>query len=222
MNEISKIGGARIGKMNATFPFASLNVNSNGLFLNVLIFGNYQFPFNKIIKIEKVGWLPFLGWGIRIYHTIEDYPSKIIFWCFSNPINLKSEIDSIAAFKPEEEKTIFEKLEETSEIEKRKNNDRLPIKTKYKVLGVIIWNLLFVIDIAVYMLPKNKFPGPFILIALLGALTVFCLLKFNKAFREKILIDSNSYKKIEGFINLSLLVLSFLSIGFLFAFISQL
>ena len=56
--EIKKTGGARIGMMNATWPFATLKVNKNRLELNATILGNLVFTPQDIISIESYGLVP--------------------------------------------------------------------------------------------------------------------------------------------------------------------
>ena len=217
MNDISKIGGARIGFLNATFPFASLRVDVDGIFLNVTLIGKYRFSFDSIIKIEKVGFIPFIGWGIRIFHSIEEYPSKIIFWCFGNPNKLKTQIESFANIKSENQKTLFEKMEDVQTIEKLKVKSKFPIKIHYIVLVVLIWNVLFWLD---YSNSTLNSLGPFSLIAVIMVLLLALLIKFSDKVKKEILTDINSYNKVGGFINLLIVVTGFMSIIMLIFLVS--
>ena len=219
LKQITKLGGAQIGKINATFPFARLFVNPKGLYLNVMILGDYEFSYDKIIKIEKVGWNPIIGWGIQIHYRIKDYPNKIIFWCFRNPEKLKREIELIIEIENNDKKTFIEKFEEINEIEKITISEELPIKSYYKIVGFLLWICFFILDFSLYIIPQKKFPGPFIILALLGATIITFLLRFNEKFKKLILIDITNYKKSEANINLILLVLSGISLGFLISFL---
>jgi hypothetical protein len=94
-NRIDSTGGARIGIINASFPFAHLMVTSQTLTLKVAWVGEYSFAPNQIISIEKYGVIPFLGWGIRIHHKISYFPPKIVFGCLSNPKSLIRKIRKV-------------------------------------------------------------------------------------------------------------------------------
>ena len=90
--EINLTGGSRIGKKNATYPFATLIVNKNKLILSVSIIGHFEFESKDIILIEEYKLIPLLGQGIRIFHRIPKYNSKIIFWTNKEPSQLINQI----------------------------------------------------------------------------------------------------------------------------------
>jgi hypothetical protein len=48
-------GGARIGLMNATWPFAVLKVNSERIVLDVVILGTYTFRPDQVVKLSVTG-----------------------------------------------------------------------------------------------------------------------------------------------------------------------
>jgi hypothetical protein len=79
-------GGARIGFVNYTWPLAKLVVTADRLTVSTTMFGlfgmgTYSFSKAQILSIERYGWIPFIGEGIRITHSVADYPQKIVFWC---------------------------------------------------------------------------------------------------------------------------------------------
>jgi hypothetical protein len=79
-------GGARIGFVNYTWPLAKLVVTADRLTVSTTMFGlfgmgTYSFSEAQILSIERYGWIPFIGEGIRITHSVADYPEKIVFWC---------------------------------------------------------------------------------------------------------------------------------------------
>lgn len=81
-------GGARIGWVNYSWPLASLSVDSSGLtivtsMLGLFETGRYRFTPDQVTRIEKYGFIPFVGEGIRLHHTVAGYPAKIVFWCRS-------------------------------------------------------------------------------------------------------------------------------------------
>ena len=91
--KISAIGGAGIGRLNATWPFAKLTATRDQLELNSVI-GLFTFSPAQVISIEKHTTIPVLGWGIRIKHNVASCPSHIVFWCFGNPAALMARIES--------------------------------------------------------------------------------------------------------------------------------
>jgi hypothetical protein len=73
-------GGARIGLMNATWPFAQLKLTPDELVLQVVFLGTYVFRPGQVTRVEPYGLIPFVGKGVRIHHRVSGYPEKIVFW----------------------------------------------------------------------------------------------------------------------------------------------
>ncbi|MBX3085818.1 MAG: hypothetical protein KF716_29540 [Anaerolineae bacterium] len=94
-SEIVRTGGARIGRANATWPFAKLRCTASELVLDVAILGKYTFAKGSVTRIEKYTSLPVIGQGVRLEHTIADYPARIIFWYLGNTQRLLEEIEAI-------------------------------------------------------------------------------------------------------------------------------
>ena len=79
-------GGARIGWVNYSWPMASLSVDAAGLTITTTFFGlfemgRYSFRPDQVAHIGKFGWLPVIGEGIRVHHTVANYPEMVVFWC---------------------------------------------------------------------------------------------------------------------------------------------
>lgn len=79
-------GGARVGRVNYTWPLATLTANAERLTLTTTMFGlfktgRYEFTPAQVTSIGRYGVIPIIGSGIRICHTVPDYPEKIVFWC---------------------------------------------------------------------------------------------------------------------------------------------
>jgi hypothetical protein len=81
----SQIGGARVGLMNATWPFAKLVAGLDELTLRVLVF-KFTFPKGSIARVSEyngllAGVLPrFITSGLRIEHHNKNAPNFIVFW----------------------------------------------------------------------------------------------------------------------------------------------
>ena len=71
------------GLLGRPWPFARIDVTKQQLILSDTLFGfvlfSHTFTREKIKSIEYV--TGGLRAGIRIIHTIDDYPDYVIFWC---------------------------------------------------------------------------------------------------------------------------------------------
>jgi hypothetical protein len=94
LKNIVKIGGARIGMMNATWPFAKLVVDTNELRLYSML---HRISFKKadIIKISVVSYVPFIAQGIKFEHVVPKYNKHIVFWCLNNPKQLIQQLNEL-------------------------------------------------------------------------------------------------------------------------------
>src|SRR6185436_8925558 len=78
----TQIGGARISVINATWPFATLQVTECELRLRC--FGKrWTFPKAELIRLSE--HRGFFSVGLRIQHRIERYTQFIVFWSFAFP-----------------------------------------------------------------------------------------------------------------------------------------
>lgn len=137
--------------MNATWPFATLKATNESLTLNATILGNYTFSSKQIQRIEKIVHIPILGWGIRLYHNVPNYPEKIIFWCLGNPQKIIDKIQEIE-FSPSGE----------TEAATRRG---YPVRWQAIVGIVAVWNILFFFDQG-FSLNSLEQPGRYSLLAL--------------------------------------------------------
>ena len=143
-------GGARIGWLNASFPFAKLTVSASEIELRVFLSGTYVFKPECVIEISQYVLIPFFGWGIQIHHTMGSYPARIIFWCLGNPEKLLERI-RLAGFQasaPESAKP---------------SRSGWAIRWQAAAIAVLVWNGLFLLDH--YRTPAFS-PGLFALLAL--------------------------------------------------------
>lgn len=81
-------GAARVGVLNTIWPLVRLDVTNDELTLTDSLFGivlaKRAFTKAQIKSIERhsgYSAVSFRGTGIRIVHTLDDYPEKVIFWC---------------------------------------------------------------------------------------------------------------------------------------------
>jgi len=132
-NSMSVTGGACIGWMNATWPFARLQFGPTSLVLNATLLGRYEFSPDQVVGIEKYTVIPLLGWGVSINHNAIDYPKKIVFWCFGNPDSLIRRIhDSGFVARGVIDETIV--------------NRGFPVRWQSIIAIVVLWNVLLGLD----------------------------------------------------------------------------
>jgi hypothetical protein len=93
-------GGARVGWVNSSWPFARLTASARELTVSRLLLRRLTFSALEVGALEPfVGSIPVLTRGVRIRHTNPNYPQKIIFWCACNPGELVRRIHE-AGFVP--------------------------------------------------------------------------------------------------------------------------
>ena len=85
-------GGARMGIANATWPFATLRASSEALVLEVMFFGSFRFSPAQVVDVEPYYSLLIVGRGVRIRHSVSEYPETLIFWCFVEPKGVVAEL----------------------------------------------------------------------------------------------------------------------------------
>jgi hypothetical protein len=71
-------GGARLGWVQATWPFARLSISPGQLTISLALAGRYTFAPPDVSGLERCG---IASNGIRLVHTRAHYPETIIFWC---------------------------------------------------------------------------------------------------------------------------------------------
>jgi hypothetical protein len=160
MGEITVTGGARIGIVNATWPFAKLSASPVRLRLTCVL-DSYDFEPRDVVSLERYGSIPLFSNGIRILHARADYPSKIIFWCMGNPEELNNRIRE-AGFMPT--------APASSEIRWR----GIPFRWAWILLFIVVWSGLFLLNGAVPHGSKNQ-PGIFDAPASFGCNVTSCV-----------------------------------------------
>jgi hypothetical protein len=129
---LSLRGGARVGWLKATWPFATLMVQRNKIELNVALIGKYSFSQDQVISIEKYTILRKLSWGIKIIHTRSEYPKLILFRSSSDLDSIINRIREIG-FQP------------TADPSKRPKFTEMPVKWES-----IVW-MIFLLYFVYYL-----------------------------------------------------------------------
>lgn len=214
MNEkFTLTGGARIGKANASFPFAKLEVDKNVLKINASIIGNLIFRPKDIIELKPYKSIPVIGNGIKVIHRIENYSSEVIFWTMKDPNIVLKEIEKTGFLS----NTNSVLTEEDLEIIKKQGQGSFPIKKSVVVFFVVVWNLLILwAFLPIFINPQEKgFPfGIGVNIALGFVFLSSVLALISKSFRKLILKEGRDFDDIKRFVYLIILVTGMLFVSF--------
>ncbi len=188
-------GGARIGWVNATWPLARLSVSADSLRLSVTFIGDYSFPADTVISIARYTTIPVLGWGIKIQHSIPDYPAHIIFWCLGRPEALLAGIRD-SGFQPH------------SPISALPHHRGIPFRWSALIVVLAVWNGLFLIRFG-GIRSLSQLPAAFDSFVLLpiGFLFAATILTIRMPIVQRLVLKpGRSLGEIRPFLNLVLLV----------------
>jgi hypothetical protein len=129
---LSLKGGARVGWLRATWPFAKLTVQKEKIELNVGLLGKYSFSQEQIIAIEKYTVLPKVSLGIQFFHTRPEYPKMIMFQCSDNLDSIINKIGEIG-FLP------------SADPSKKPKKSGLPFKWESLIWVALLWFYIYFI-----------------------------------------------------------------------------
>jgi hypothetical protein len=115
--------------------------------------GTYSFSRDQVVSIERYGWIPLIGEGIRIWHSVPEYPEKIVFWC--QPTSVLAGLAGIG----------FSSAHASCEISQRQSPREFPLRWTPLIVLVVIWNLLIGFEM-VGRSTGTPSPGPLSLAAL--------------------------------------------------------
>jgi len=208
MNELKLTGGARIGRSNATWPFATLTVTKDKLDLNATILGKFVFLPGDIVSFDTLNSIGKYN-GIRIYHKVQGYNEKIIFWT-SRPAQVIQQIHATGFMS----NTAIPLI--NSPERKLQAAGGFPIKKSAAIMAVIVWNIIFISGIASVILTDGDL-RLFLLAASIasGLLIVFSLLVlFYKPFAAKVLKDGREATDIKNFLIFLIIIAAFMLVNF--------
>lgn len=194
MNDLDLTGGARVGKLKITFPFASLKVTKDCLELNASVIGNLIFKPSDIISIKPYIKLPILGQGIQITHKVSTYKDRVIFWTIKDPSAVIEQIHNTGFF---DAKTPRAQIID-SVITTQQSKGGCPIKRDVVIGGIAILNLLILKDFLPFYFGETASPiGKGMLMALLLFFVIAFLSLLSVRFRQLILKEGRRLKDIK-------------------------
>jgi len=200
MNEVKETGGAIIGGVRMTWPFATLIVTKNKLQLNGSIYGTFIFRPGDIVSIEPNGKL--LSSGIKINHTVDGYNTNIIFLS-SNSGELLDKIRWIGFM--ENQSALPQKVED--EIADIQKNGAYPLKVSASIIILLIWNGLILGN--KFILPgkyDEDIPFTGIELALSFMIVLSLLLLTVIPFRKLLLKPGRNITSLRSFIYFTILI----------------
>ncbi|MCF2220004.1 hypothetical protein H9Q08_11915 [Chryseobacterium sp. PS-8] len=153
MKTFTLTGGARIGRANATYPFANLYVDENTLKINASLVGNLIFQPQDIISIKPYSSVPIIGKGIKILHKVDNYNEHVVFWTMTDPEFVISEIKKTGFL----EKINLPSEKDLTIVQKQKQGG-FPLKPFVKIVFTVVWNALFLYDLFRPFLETMKNP----------------------------------------------------------------
>ena len=186
--------------MNATWPFAKLLASAHQLSISGSLIGSYSFSPDQVAALEPYGSIPVLASGVRIVHTVQSYPEKIVFWCFGSPQRLIQRITDLG-FRPRASR---------AQVPHR---DGMAFRWSFIILVLVVWNALFLLDGFVpWKEPKG--PGPYTLLAVALLFLTALALNFSRWFQARALKPGRSISEVRAVVLLVLAVSAIMLIAF--------
>ena len=194
-NRVSQRGGAQIGWLSASWPFAAIRIEPGSLAISAL--GTYAFVPSEVQTVEPIGSIPVLTTGIRIHHTKSDYPEKVVFYSVGGRDRLLAA--ARAAGFPVGQPSLQTKR-------------GFPVKVSAIVVFVLLWNALFLLDRGGNPFSTSSNLGPYSLLALVLAFAVATFIPLSSRLQALILRDGHDVGEIRGFLRLLQLIAGFLAL----------
>jgi len=181
--------------MNATWPFAGLEVRPGQLRLSGLLLGDHVLRPDEIVALKPRGFIPLIGWGVQIVHTRPDIPETLIFWHVIPPSRLIAHIH---------ESGLRETGTEAEQPDREKT--QLPFKSSVLATGFIGWNGLLLVD---FLRLRIGLPS---LLALWSAFVAMALVLQSDEFRGVVLEEGRELGHAKNYVLLVLVVSGFMAI----------
>ncbi|TRW26548.1 hypothetical protein FMM05_03995 [Flavobacterium zepuense] len=210
MDEIKLTGGARIGRSNATWPFATLTVTKDKLELNATILGKFVFLSGDIVSFDTLNSIGKYN-GVRIYHIVPGYNEKVVFWT-PKPAQLIQQIHATGFIS----NTGIPSA--NSPERKLQAAGGFPLRKSAAIIAVVVWNVLFISGIASIILTNGNMKlFQLAASAALALLIMFSLLTmFSKSFAAKVLKEGREVSDIKKFLIFLIIIAAFMLVNFTF------
>jgi hypothetical protein len=194
-SRVTQRGGAQVGWLSASWPFASIQIAHGSLTVSAL--GKYAFAPGEVHAIEPIGSIPVLTTGIRIHHTRPDFPEKIVFYSMGGRDRLL-DAASAAGF------TVGQPTLAATR--------GFPVRISAIVVFVLMWNGLLILDVGANPFNAAGRPGLYSLLALALAFTVATFIPRSPRLQELFLRDGHDVGEIRSFLRLMQVVTGLLAL----------
>lgn len=188
-------GGAQVGLVHASWPFARLTAEAGTLTLSCL--GTYTFTPSDVVSLEPYGSIPVLARGIRIRHNRRDYPKNVIFWCMGSREDALAEMADTGFSprgRPLDGPTGF------------------PVRWSAILIILALWNGLFLLDRGTA--GSRTAPGPLALAALVLLFAAATAARMSPQFGRLLLREGHDLGEIKSMVALIQLITGFLACMF--------
>jgi hypothetical protein len=173
-------------------PLANLSANYNQITLNVFLLAKYKFHRQQVISLEKT-------WGgIRIRHTIAEYPANIV-------------------FLTKDAQVFYDRLKQSgflpaARVEDFPRRDGSPIYWQVIISAIILWNifLLFCANYSYLNFPFSYLAFPFLFI-----LFISLFVKRSRFIQRFILKPNRHIKEVAPIFKLLALAASLFAVIFM-------
>ncbi len=190
-------GGANIGGWTAaSAPLASLIVEKDALTLRILLIGTYCFAKNQVVRFAEDRFL--FSRGIKIEHTVAEYPEKITFWC-STPVE-----DALRSIQKEG----FVPEGKAPEIREPRG---VPFRWLTVLLLFLYWNVPYVLKAGGWISPSRPFtPFSWYFVGVhVGFVLLMSCIRWVEPCRPFLLKPGRSIEEVKHWVNLCIVGFSF-------------
>ena len=185
-------GGAEMGWVNATWPFARLSATREELVLSAGFLGSYSFKPGEVVALEARGTIPLAGRSVRIVHANPAYPEKMVFWCFGSPQKLIDQILGLG-FRPSASPLLVPK------------RGGMAFRWSFLIALFVVWNALFLLD-GHGTWGERRQMGPLSLLAMALMLCAALGMLFSRRFSALALKPGRSVSEVRPLIMLILAI----------------
>jgi hypothetical protein len=197
MNEtIAFTGGARLGWVQATWPFGRLSIAPGQLTISLAFVGRYTLAPSDVSGLERCG---IASDGVRIVHTRADYPETIIFRC-GGRVQRVLDAATRAGFQ--------------ARVPSSPRPRGVPFRWVAVAQVAVAWNVLAVLDQGLPLWSAPRPPGLLFIAALAMLLGVAFAIQVSEAVQAWALKPGRSVSEVAPFLRLVQLIGGFLIAGF--------
>jgi hypothetical protein len=206
-DQLKVTGGACIGWVSATWPFAKLSASAEQLSVSGNLIGSYTFSPDQVAALEPCGSIPIVSSGVRIIHTVQSYPEEMIFWCFGSSERLIRQITDLG-FMP------------SASLAEVPHRNGMAFRWPFVLLEVAVWNALLLADGFAPWQP-SKWPGLYTLSAIALLFLTAVGLNFSRRFQSLALKPGRSLSEVRAVAILVLVISAIMLLVFLAQYVAR-